>query len=131
MRSSKEELTIMRFISTAAHGLADYSVGFIVVGFPFYYGLTGASRATFVALGLFVIVYSLLTDYELGLVRVLRIRFHLLLDALFGLAMLAAPTVLRLPDDGRIPVYVIGVLSLLLSLTTKIRAQGTRSDAAI
>ena len=121
----------MRFISTAAHGLADFSVGFIVVGFPFYYGLTGASRATFVALGLFVIVYSLLTDYEFGLVRVLRIRFHLLLDALFGLAMLAAPTVLRLPDDGRIPVYVIGVLSLLLSLTTKIRAQGTRSNAAI
>jgi hypothetical protein len=69
MRSSKEELTIMRFISTAAHGLADYSVSFIVVGFPFYYGLTGASRATFVTLGLFVIVYSLLTDYELGLVR--------------------------------------------------------------
>ena len=118
----------MRFISTAAHGLADYSVGFIVVGFPFYYGLTGASRATFVRLGLFVIVYSLLTDYELGLVRVLRIRFHLLLDALFGLAMVAAPTLLRLPNGSRTSVYVIGVLSLVLSVTTKIRALGTRSD---
>src|SRR3984957_19091149 len=107
MRSSKEELTIMRFISTAAHGLADYSVGFIVVGFPFYYGLKGDSRATFVTLGLFVIVYSFITDYELRLLRVLRIRFHLFLDALFGLAMLAAPPVIRLPDYGRIPVYVI------------------------
>jgi hypothetical protein len=121
----------MRFIPTTAHGLADYIVGLIVVGLPFYYGLTGTSRVAFVTLGLFVIVYSLLTDYELGLVRVLRIRFHLLLDASFGLAMLAGPIMLRLPDDSRIPVYVIGVLSLFLSLTTKVRAQGTRSNAAI
>jgi hypothetical protein len=121
----------MRFVPTAAHGLADYVVGLIVVGLPFYFGWTGASRFTFVTLGVLVICYSLLTDYELGLVRVLRIRFHLLLDALFGLAMLAIPMLLHLPNDSRIPVYVIGVLSLLLSLTTKIRAQGTRSDATI
>jgi hypothetical protein len=121
----------MRFIPTIAHGLADYIVGPFVVGLPFSYGLTGTTRAAFVTLGLFVILYSLLTDYELGLVRVLRIRFHLLLDALFGLAMLATPTLLHLPNNSRIPVYVIGVLSLFLSLTTKIRAQRTRSDATI
>jgi hypothetical protein len=45
--------------------------------------------------------------------------------------MLAAPMVLRLPDDFRIFIYVIGVLSIFLSFTTKIRAQGTRSDATI
>src|ERR1700710_1283596 len=110
----------MRFIPTAAHGMADYIVGLIVVALPFYYGWTGPSRVTFVTLGLLVICYSLLTDYELGLVRVLRIRFHLLLDALFGLAMLAAPALLRLPGETGVPVYVIGALSLLLSVTTKI-----------
>jgi hypothetical protein len=121
----------MRFIPTAAHGLADYGVGLIVAGLPFYFGWTGASRVTFVTLGVLVICYSLLTDYELGLLRVLRIRFHLLLDALFGLSMLSAPTLLDLPNDSGVPVYVIGVLSLFLSVTTKIRAQGTRSDATI
>jgi hypothetical protein len=50
---------------------------------------------------------------------------------LFGIAMLAAPTLLHLPDDFRMPVYVIGVLSLFLCLTTKIRAQGTHSNVAI
>lgn len=113
----------MRFIPTAAHGLADYIVGLIVAGLPCYYNWTGAPRVAFVALGLLVICYSLLTDYELGLARVLRIRLHLLLDALFGLAMFAAPTLLDLPHDSRIPVYVIGVLSLFLSLTTSIRAR--------
>jgi hypothetical protein len=104
----------MRFIPTTAHGLADYIVGLIVMGFPFLFGWTGASRVTFATLGILVICYSLLTDYELGLVRVLRIRFHLLLDALFGLAMLAAPMLLHLPNNYRIPVYAIGVLSLFL-----------------
>jgi hypothetical protein len=121
----------MRFIPTTVHGLADYVVGFIVMGLPFLFSWTGASRVTFVTLGILVICYSLLTDYELGLIRVLRIRFHLLLDALFGLAMLAAPTLLDLPHDSRIPVYVIGVLSLFLSLTTRIRAQGTGSHATV
>ena len=118
----------MRFIPTTAHGLADYIVGFIVVGLPFYFGWTGASRIAFVTLGLLVICYSLLTDYELGLLRILRIRLHLLLDVLFGLGMLAAPTLLRLPNGSRTPVYVIGVLSLVLSITAKIRAQGTQLD---
>lgn len=121
----------MRFIPTAAHGFADYIVGLVVVCLPFYFGWTGNARLIFIALGLLVIFYSVMTDYELGLFRILRIRFHLLLDALFGLAMLAAPTLLRLPNDSRIPVYVIGVLSVLLSVTTKIRAQGTQSDAPI
>jgi hypothetical protein len=120
-------LTIMCFIPTTAHGLADYIVGLVVVGLPFYFGWIGTGRIAFVTLGLLVICYSLLTDYELGLVRILRIRFHLV-DALFGLAMLAAPTLLRLPNGSRTSVYVIGVLSLVLSVTTKIRAQGTRSD---
>jgi hypothetical protein len=101
------------------------------MGLPFLFSWTGVSRVTFVTLGILVICYSLLTDYEFGLIRVLRIRFHLLLDALFGLAMLAAPMALRLPDGSRILINVIGVLSIFLSLITKIRAQGTRSNATI
>ena len=42
----------MRFIPTTAHGLADYIVGFIVVGLPFYFAWTGTSRIAFVTLGL-------------------------------------------------------------------------------
>jgi hypothetical protein len=119
----------MRFIPTMLHGLADYLVGIVVIALPFYFGWTDAPRNTFLALGAFVILYSLVTDYELGLLRYLRIRFHLLLDALFGIAMLAAPTLLDLPADARTPVYAIGVLALLLVFVTKVRAQGTHSQS--
>lgn len=120
----------MRFIPTIAHRLADYLVGLIVIAMPIYFAWTGSARIFFMTLGA-VICYSMLTDYELGLVKILRIRFHLLLDALFGIAMLAAPTLLNLPIDSRGIVYVIGALSILLSFTTKIRAHGTGSQAAV
>jgi hypothetical protein len=121
----------MHFVSTFAHGIADYVVGIVVAALPLYFRWSGPARTTFVAFGLIVIFYSLFTDYELGLVRFLRIRFHLLLDALFGIAMLAAPTLLHLASRGGGIVYLIGALALLLTLTTKIRAQGTHSATAI
>jgi hypothetical protein len=121
----------MRVVPTIIHGIADYVVGAIVCGLPFYYGWTGTQRTTFVVLGAFVIAYSLVTDYEAGLVRFLRIRFHLLLDAIFGLAMLFLPSLLDLPAPERLPVYAIGVLALILAATTKIRAQGTHSHASL
>jgi hypothetical protein len=95
----------MRFIPTIVHGLADYAVGLVVMVLPFYFGWAESRRVAFVALGFLVICYSL--------------------------TKLLAPTLLSIPSNGSAPVYSIGVLSILLSFTTKIRAQGTRSQAAI
>jgi hypothetical protein len=100
-----------------------------VISLPFYFGWTGMDRVAFIACGAFIILYSLLTDYELGLVRFLRIRFHLLLDALVGIAILASPALLNLPADQRVPLYAIGILALLLVFITKVRAEGTQSEA--
>lgn len=54
----------MRFVPTLVHGIADYVVGMIVLGLPFYYGLTGSQRMPFVVLGVFVIIYSFFTDMK-------------------------------------------------------------------
>jgi hypothetical protein len=114
----------MRFVPTQFHGIVDYLVGLLVIGLPYFLGLSG-HRLVLIILGVSVILYSLLTDYELGAVRFLRIRFHLLLDALFGISMLISPWLFDFPADRRWPVYVIGVLALVLAMTTQIRAEGT------
>jgi hypothetical protein len=115
----------MRFLPTMIHGVLDYLVGLLVIVLPFALGLQGSQKWTLVLLGLLVIVYSVLTDYELGLVRYLRIRFHLLLDAIFGLAMLLMPWLLDFPANARWPNYVLGVLALALVAVTDVRALGT------
>jgi hypothetical protein len=121
----------MRFVPTLFHGFADYVVGLMVLGMPFYYGWSGTQRTPLVLLGALVILYSLLTDYELGLIRVLRIRFHLLLDGVFAVARFLLPPLLALPQYARGPIYVIGFLALALAFVTQIRAQGTHSHASV
>jgi hypothetical protein len=115
----------MRFLPTMIHGVLDYLVGLLVIVLPFILRLQGTQKWTLVTIGLLVILYSALTDYEFGLVRYLRIRFHLLLDAVFGLAMLLMPWLLDFPTDARWPNYVLGVLALVLVAVTDVRAMGT------
>jgi hypothetical protein len=115
----------LRFIPTRIHGAVDYIVGLIVIGLPFFLDLQGASWWFFMITGAAAILYSLFTDYELGAIRFLRIRFHLLLDAMFGLIMLMAPLLLHLSQHARWSSYLIGALALLLVTTTKTRAVGT------
>lgn len=112
-------------MSTLSHGLLDYILGLLVIALPYLLGLSGPSRIFLIVMGLAVLVYGLRSDYELGIVRFLRVRFHLLLDAIFGVAMLLAPWAFTFPDQARWPVYIIGVLAIALSLTTEIRALGT------
>lgn len=115
----------MRFIPTTVHGFADYLVGVFVTALPFLLGEQGAVRITLIALGVVVLVYSAMTDYELGAIRFLRIRFHLMLDALFGVAMILLPLTFDMTGIPHWPFYLVGILALALSLTTKIRAEGT------
>ena len=115
----------MRFLPTMIHGILDYMVGLLVIVLPFAFGLNGLQKWTLVVLGLLVIIYSALTDYELGLIRYLRIRFHLALDSVFGLAMLLTPWLLDFPANARWPNYVLGVLALVLVAVTDVRAMGT------
>jgi hypothetical protein len=115
----------MRIIPTMAHGVADYVVGIFVIALPFLFEFTGNTRTVTIALGVVVLLYSLMTDYELGAVRFLRIRFHLLLDAVFGVVMLAMPFLFDVGSASRWPFYVVGIVALVLTATTKIRAEGT------
>lgn len=118
----------MRFLPTLIHGMLDYLVGLIVIIMPFALGLQGVRQWTLVLLGMLVILYSALTDYELGLVRFLRVRFHLLMDALFGIAMLLTPWALNFPADTRWPNYLVGAAALILVAVTDVRAQGTATN---
>ena len=98
--------------------------GLVVIALLFILDLQGASRWFFMIAGTAAILYSLFTDYDLGAICDLRLRYHLLLDAVFGLNLLAAPLLLALPSQESWTSYLIGALALLL-VATNIRAVGT------
>ena len=74
----------IRFLTPARHGVVDYLASVELLVMPFVLPLGAsvpAAKWLAVGTGLAVILVSLLTDYELGLVRVIPFRIHLAIDA--------------------------------------------------
>jgi hypothetical protein len=117
----------MRFVPTRLHGVANYLAATILIFLAVYMGLSGPAFWGPVALAAVAAFYSLLTDYEFGLIKFLRIRFHLVLDAVFGFVVIAYAVTIGLSQTQQLPFVLIGILSIILAATTQIRAVGTTS----
>lgn len=103
----------MNILSRRAHGALDYIVGIALIAAPKLFNFEGGIEAQIpFYLGIATIVYSLLTDYELGLLRVLPFRAHLTVDVLAGLFLAASPWLFQFADRVWVPHVVAGLLEL-------------------
>jgi hypothetical protein len=84
-----------RPIDATLHGVTDYSVGMtLMTVFPNLVGINGTRAGTQIRVaGAVHAGYSTLTDYPLGVVKVLPYKAHLALDALGAIALAATPFV--------------------------------------
>ena len=84
-----------RIITRKIHSFLDYPVALALVALPFVLHLGSSSP---VALGLSVItgvaafILTLLTDHQLGVLRILPYSFHLAVDLGVGVAFILAPS---------------------------------------
>lgn len=110
----------MRFLPTSFHGVVDYLAGVVIVALPWLFDWEGGAKTIMTIVGLAVIVYSLLTYYELGVVRVLTMTTHLLLDAFGGLVLIVSPFIFGIDDSTtRTVMIVLGVLEIGASLVSQ------------
>ena len=87
----------MKLFSTRMHGIIDYlSVGTLFT-LPRALGWSARVTGLMTNAALGTLVYSLLTRYELGLVKVLPMKGHLALDGMSGALFCGAP--LLFPDE--------------------------------
>jgi hypothetical protein len=84
-----------RPIDATLHGVTDYTVGTaLMTVVPRLIGISGTPAAQQIrASGAFHAAYSTLTDYPLGVVKVLPFKAHLAIDAIGALALAATPFV--------------------------------------
>ena len=70
-------------IPTRIHGYLDYLVGLVLIASPWLFGFAdgGPEQWIPIILGVAALTYSLMTNYELGAVRVIPMPVHLMLDA--------------------------------------------------
>lgn len=110
----------MRFLSTRAHGALDYIVGIVLIGLPYMAGTSdhGIGQWLPILLGLGTIIYSLLTRYELAIVRVIPMPVHLILDAAAGLVLIISPWLFGFADRAWLFV-LIGLFEIVVTLVTR------------
>ena len=92
-----------RPVDATLHGVVDYSAGaFLLTAFPRLAGIDGtrAGRQVRTA-GAIHAGYSTLTDYPLGIVKLIPFQAHLAIDAVGALALAATPFVTGQYKRGR------------------------------
>ena len=111
----------MRFISTYAHGFADYIMGAFLIIAPWIFGFSNVPAATWVmvVIGAGVIVYSLFTDYELGMVRKIPMTAHLGLDFVGGLVLAISPWLFGFYELVYLPHLILGLLEMGAAVMTQ------------
>ncbi len=111
----------MRFISTRTHGVLDYVVGALLIVVPYILGFADGTAAQWVpqALGLVAIGGALMTDYELGVMRVIPMPVHLMIDIGSGALLALSPWLFGFADKVFWPHLLVGIMEIGAGLMTR------------
>jgi len=111
----------MRFIPTRVHGVLDYLTAGVLIAGPSMLRLrqNGMQRWLPVALGIGTISYSLLTDYELGLFKLIPMPMHLALDAANGALLAASPWLFGFAEETSAPHLGLGLFEILVTASSQ------------
>ena len=111
----------MKFIETKTHAFLDYSVGILLIVSPWLFGFyeNGIESWIPIFLGASAIFYSLFTNYEWSLKRVILFRTHLVLDILSGILLAISPWLFQFEDLVFWPHLIIGLMEIVVAVFSK------------
>ncbi len=122
----------MRFIPTRVHGVLDYLVGAFLIAAPWLlnFNRVGAETWVPVILGVGALIYSLLTNYELGVVRRIPVGTHLGLDAASGVLLALSPWLFGFSSYVFWPHLILGLFEVAAALMTQTTPRTASVQAA-
>lgn len=112
----------VRFIPTKVHGALDYIVAIALVLAPLIFNFEsvgGAAVVVPVVLGILLFIYSLFTRYEWGLIRVIAMPLHLIIDIVAAAFLTLSPFLFGFADEAPnawVPHIVVGIVVILVVL---------------
>jgi hypothetical protein len=127
----------IRFVPTGIHAYFDYigGIGLITAPFVFgFYSVGGAAVIIPMVLGVGLILYSLLTNYELGIpgLKFIPMVGHLIFDAIACAFLIASPFLfgfISQAPNAWLPHIISGSAVILLVLVTQTQYQPKAQQA--
>ena len=114
-------------ISTFAHGVLDYFVGFALILAPNLLGFSdvgGAAEAVPRTLGFAILGMALLTDYELGVWKTIPFSVHKTIDFFAGIFLALSPFIFRfnwMDNNIWLPHVIVGAAIVIIGLFSATR----------
>lgn len=120
-------MSFIRFVPTRVHGIFDYIGGIGLILAPFVFGFLSVGGIAVIlpmVLGVGLIVYSLLTRYELGIpaVKFIPMPMHLLFDFVAAALLAASPFLFGFYHNTPnvwLPHLISGIVVILLVLVSQ------------
>ncbi|MFZ2836468.1 MAG: hypothetical protein WAZ21_04055 [Candidatus Saccharimonadales bacterium] len=115
----------MKFISSKVHGILDYVVAVALFFAPVLFGFQSVGGAAVIVpmvLGIILAIYSLCTQYELGVFKVLDFQYHLAIDVLAAVFLAVSPFLFGFIDQAAnvwLPHIIVGIAVILVVIFSK------------
>jgi hypothetical protein len=126
----------MRVMPRRVHGIIDYLMGIALILAPNLFGFEDVGGAAVTiprVLGVGMIVMALITDYEMGIVKILPFSAHLAIDFLAAILLIASPFLFGFSDNPAnvwVPHVVAGIAEFLVALLTQRQDWETAQDTS-
>jgi hypothetical protein len=129
----------IRFLPTSVHGVLDYLVGIALIAAPWLFGFAyvgGIAVYLPIILGIGLILYSFLTNYELGIpaIKFIPMPLHLVFDFVAAALLAASPFLFGFSDKPLnvwLPHFVVGIVVILVVIVSQTHPRMmTRAKAA-
>ena len=115
----------IRFLPTKIHGALDYIVGLALMLAPniFQFADVGGPAVLIPrVLGMVLIVYSLITRYEWGVIKLISMPYHLMIDFLAALFLALSPFLFGFSNkepNAWLPHLVVGIAVVVVVIVSK------------
>ncbi len=112
----------MRLIPRPLHGILDYVVGLLFLASPWIFGYIHTqpvSSDLAMIFGTAIVLYTALTNFEVGIVRLIPFPAHLVLDIVAGLALVFSPIIFAVTGVAGVIFVIVGIFELAAALMTR------------
>jgi uncharacterized membrane protein len=111
----------MKFIRTRTHGILDYTWATLLIISPWLFNFAngGAAQNIAIIIGVIVLLMSLVTNYELGVIKRIPMPTHLAMDIIIGAFLAISPWLFGFNEVVFVPHLIFGIFSIGSGMFTK------------
>jgi hypothetical protein len=115
-------------LSRKAHGVIDYVFAVVVALSPWIFGFAHEPAAPQIALacGIITAVYSLMTNYEMGIIPLIPFAGHRFFDFAVSIALAGSSWHFQLRGTAAVVLTILGVIGIIVAvISPRPRASGS------